>query len=63
MSEKIVPIVETLEPTMNLRFEERIIRPMFGDVRIERVLQQEWIVGERSEWMDIPTLRFKETAP
>jgi hypothetical protein len=63
MSEKIVPIVETLEPTMNLRFEERIIRPMFGDVRIERVLQQEWIVGERSEWMDIPTLRFKEAAP
>mgnify|MGYP003501248497 CR=1 FL=1 len=63
MSEKIVPIVETLEPTMNLRFEERIIRPMFGDIRIERVLQQEWIVGERSEWMDIPTLRFKEPAP
>jgi hypothetical protein len=63
MSEKIVPIVETLEPTMNLRFEERIIRPMFGNIRIERVLQQEWIVGERSEWMDIPTLRFKEPAP
>jgi len=59
MSEKIVPIVETLEPTMNLRFEERIIRPMFGDIRIERVLQQEWIVGEHSEWLDIPTLRFK----
>ena len=58
MSKKIVPIVETLEPTINLRFEERLIRPMFGDTRIERILQQEWIAGEHSEWVDVPTVRF-----